>query len=207
MRREYASALVLLDDRISMSPLVATPLAAAGDNTFATSHPGQFAVAQVEIPGTIHELLVISLYGLWHSVSGNGAEATLHRALSDLTALFLTSPHVVLAGDLNVFRNTTNVGQRRFDTVFTRLDAYDLHLVGPLLPAGHPRLVGCTCGQGDECDHVETFRLFRTGALPYQDDFVFAKAITTESCVALADPLIRSARLSDHWPVVARFEL
>jgi endonuclease/exonuclease/phosphatase family metal-dependent hydrolase len=114
----------------------------------------------------------------------------------------------VLAGDLNLFRNTNNPGQRRFDTVFSRLEAYDFHLAGPLLPAGATRLTDCTCGQGDNCDHVETFRMFRPGALPYQDDYVFAcGAITTQSCAALVDTAIRDQQLSDHWPVIAQFDL
>ena len=106
-RREYTSAIVLLDERLSLTPQPATPLAEAGYDSFAASHPGQFAVASVQHPDAAQEVVLISLYGLWHTPSGNGAEATVHRALSDLTVLFLAAQLIVLAGDLNLFRIPT----------------------------------------------------------------------------------------------------
>jgi hypothetical protein len=205
-RRNYASAVVLLDNGLSFHPQPATPLAEARYDQFAASHPGQFAVSKVGPPGLEQPLALISLYGLWHQASGNGAEATLHRAISDLTPLFLTEPRVLVAGDFNIWRNTNNEGQVRFDTVFTRLDAYNLRLRGPFRTSGSQPLPDCTCGQGaDGCDHVETFRLLRDNAKPYQDDFVFASpALEVLSCEPIYDPEVRQRRYSDHWPVVAR---
>jgi hypothetical protein len=204
--RNYASAVVLLDPGLSFDPQRVTPLGEARHDQFAASHPGQFAVAKVGLPGLDQPLALVSLYGLWHTPSGNGAEATLHRAISDLTPLFLTEPRVLVAGDFNIFRNTNNEGQIRFDTVFTRLDAYNLRLRGPLRPSGSPPLRDCTCGQGAEgCDHVETFRLLRDNAKPYQDDWVFASAVLEVlSCEPIYDSEVRERRYSDHWPVVAR---
>ena len=208
-RRNYASAVVLLDDGLSFHPQPATPLAVAGYGQFAASHPGQFAVAKVGLPDLGHPLVVVSLYGVWHQPSGNGAEATVHRAISDLTPLFLTEPRVVVAGDLNIFRNTNNEGQLRFDTVFTRLHAYNLRLRGPFRSSGSQPLQDCTCGQGaDGCDHVETFRLLRDNALPYQDDYVFAsEALEVVFCKPVHDPEVRELRYSDHWPVIASLEV
>jgi endonuclease/exonuclease/phosphatase family metal-dependent hydrolase len=208
-KRNYASAVVLLDDRLSFHPQPAVPLAVARYGQFAASHPGQFAVAKVGLPNLAQPLVVVSLYGVWHQPSGNGAEATLHRAISDLTPLFLTEPRVVVAGDLNIFRNTNNEGQIRFDTVFNRLDAYNLRLRGPFRPSGSQPLQECTCGQGiDGCDHVETFRLLRDNALPYQDDYVFAsEALKVLSCKPVHDTDIRQLRYSDHWPVIASLEV
>jgi len=97
-KRNYASAVVLLDDGLSFHPQPATPLADARYDQFAASHPGQFAVAKVGLPDLGQPLVVVSLYGVWHQPSGNGAEATVHRAISDLTPLFLTEPGVVVAG-------------------------------------------------------------------------------------------------------------
>jgi endonuclease/exonuclease/phosphatase family metal-dependent hydrolase len=205
-RRNYASAVVLLDSGLSFHPQPAIPLAEARYDQFAASHPGQFAVARVGLPGGGRPLALVSLYGVWHQPSGNGAEATVHRAISDLTPLFLTEPGVVIAGDLNIFRNTNNEGQVRFDTVFTRLDAYHLRLRGPFRSSGRPPLQDCTCGQGaDACDHVETFRLLRENARPYQDDYVFtSETLNALSCKPVYDPEIRQRRYSDHWPVVTR---
>jgi endonuclease/exonuclease/phosphatase family metal-dependent hydrolase len=213
MKYKWSSAIALLDDQLSFTPVLPTPLAEADYKTFAASHPGQFAVARVRLPEASEELVLISLYGVWHKPSGNGAEATLHRAISDLTPLFLANPHIVLAGDLNLFRNTDNVGQRHFDTVFTRLDAYGLQLHGPFRVAGEPAQRDCTCGQGNRCDHVETFRIWHRNAKPYQDDYVFAsESLKLHSCKALIDPAVtdfsdRQQRISDHWPVIATLEL
>jgi endonuclease/exonuclease/phosphatase family metal-dependent hydrolase len=208
-RRNYASAVVLLDNGLSFHPQSATPLADARYDQFAASHPGQFAVAKVGLAGPGRPLALVSLYGVWHQPSGNGAEATVHRAISDLTPLFLTEPGVVVAGDLNIFRNTNNEGQVRFDTVFTRLDAYNLRLRGPFRSSGSPPLQDCTCGQGaDSCDHVETFRPLRKNAKPYQDDYVFAsETLQFLSCKPVHDPEIRERRYSDHWPVMATIEV
>jgi hypothetical protein len=205
---------VLLDETLTLSPLRVKPLTEAAYDSFeqqvlAASHPGQFAAARVDVPGTHQPLILVSLYGVWHTPwSGNGAEASLHRAISDLTPVLLSERRIVLAGDLNLFRNTGNVGQRRFDTVFDRLGAYSMALAGPFRSPDGPPLEGCTCGQGDNCDHVETFRIFRENAKPYQDDYVFAsEAVTVASCFVVADPDIRDKGLSDHWPVVADVDL
>jgi hypothetical protein len=208
-RRNYASAVVLLDSGLSFHPEPATPLAAARYDQFAASHPGQFAVAKVGLPGLSQPLALVSLYGVWHQPSGNGAEATVHRAISDLTPLFLTEPGVVVGGDLNIFRNTNNEGQVRFDTVFTRLNAYNLRLRGPFRSSGSPPLQDCSCGQGaDDCDHVETYRLLRKNAKPYQDDYVFAsETLEVPSCKPVYDYEVRERRYSDHWPVTASVEV
>ncbi len=212
-RRNYASAIVVLDEGLSLTPVAATPLADANYEDFAASHPGQFAVARVGWPGVDHDVVVVSLYGLWHEPSGNGAEATLHRAVSDLTPLLLAEPRIVLAGDLNLFRNTDNVGQTRFDTVFTRLAAYGLELHGPFRVPDGAAQEGCSCGQGERCDHVETYRHWHRNAKPYQDDYVFAsESLKLKSCDAQIDAAVtdfsdRTQRLSDHWPVVATLDL
>ena len=88
-----------------------------------------------------------------------------------------------------------------------------MELQGPFRVPGEPAQKGCTCGQGDRCDHVETFRVWRTNAVPYQDDYVFASdSLKLVSCTALIDPAVtdfsdRTQRYSDHWPVIATFDL
>lgn len=211
-RRNYASAIAILDETLRFEPLPPTNLSDAGWEDLAGSHPGQFAVGKLSVPGSPTEILLVSLYGVWHQPSGNGAEATLHRAISDLTPLLLSNARVILAGDLNLFRNTNNKGQPRFNTVFERLTAYGLELRGPFRSKGDPAQVGCTCRQGDNCDHVETFRIWRRNAVPYQDDYVFStESLPASSCRALihevTDYADRSQRHSDHWPIVTVFEV
>ena len=139
------------------------------------------------------------------------AEATLHRAISDLSPLFEERGHtqVILAGDLNVWRNTTTKWQARFSTVFDRLAACGLRLVGPFRDPDSAPPPNCSCGQGEHCDHVETFRLlWHPNAKPYCNDFVFATSgLTALSCAPIFDPRIRDEKISDHWPVLTRFAL
>jgi hypothetical protein len=184
---------------------------------YAVSHPGQFVAVDLGVDGG--SVTVVSLYGIWDRHDGNlYSEATLHRALSDLTPV-LQDPqrrNIVLAGDLNIFVNwqhSTKWGNwaPRFQTVFDRLAAYDLELVGPL--AAEP-LEGCLC-RSRECRHVRTYAHNRKPAHgKYQLDFVFATAPMREvmkSCRAL-EPDIESTeagekwRWSDHLPVLTTFQ-
>ena len=66
----------------------------------------------------------VSLYGIWETQPGVGiySEATLHRAISDLTPRLQAKAPLLIAGDLNVFRGYTLDGSpgwlARYDTVF-----------------------------------------------------------------------------------------
>ena len=86
-RRQWASAIVTAQG-VTMSPHRPEPLAHANWQQFAASHPGQFAAAEVTVGQ--HTFTAVSLYGLWEEMpdfSDRYAEATLHRAISDLTPL------------------------------------------------------------------------------------------------------------------------
>ena len=51
------------------------------ERSFTCSHPGQFAVGDVEL-GNGHKLTLISLYGIWDRMEDSGdlyVDATLHR--------------------------------------------------------------------------------------------------------------------------------
>jgi endonuclease/exonuclease/phosphatase family metal-dependent hydrolase len=124
------------------------------------------------------DLTVVSLYGLWeHDDKYLYAEGSLHRAISDLTPPLQTREAVVLAGDLNIWSDWSQGADRwwapRFDTVFTRLAAYGLDLVGP---QGEGPLAGCKCGGGADCRHGGTYRHQRKAEWSNQLDFVFASA-------------------------------
>jgi len=88
-RRRFASAVVGRDG-LPVVPREPTELHQAAEGTFAASHPGQFAVADVALDGG-RSVTVVSLYGIWDRMLDSGdmyAEATLHRAISDLTMVF-----------------------------------------------------------------------------------------------------------------------
>lgn len=209
--RRFASAVAVLDPDLTMSPITVQPLAASPYGDVAASHPGQFSAATVSGPG-MPDVLVISLYGLWDTMTDNGdiyAEASLHRAISDLTPLLQARRHqrVILAGDFNIYRNWSTADRiwgPRYDTVFDRLAAYGLRYAGPQREADKPPLAGCRCRLGESCTHVQTYRHQRKQtATPYQDDYFFAsEAVTVEACHASDDAAAWT--VSDHLPLFMR---
>ena len=111
-----------------------------------------------------------------------------HRAISDLAVLFdeRGANKIIVGGDLNVWHAYEASGERwtrRFQTVFDRLAAHGLALLGPFRSETMPPLDGCTCGSAD-CRHVATFRYNRSPTVThYQNDFVFAtKRLGRGSC-------------------------
>jgi hypothetical protein len=119
-----------------MTPREPTELHDAVDGDLACSHPGQFAVADVDLDGG-RRLTVVSLYGIWDRMLDSGdnyVEATLHRAISDLTVVLQerSAEYVLVAGDLNIYSysDRTMWGDRRL-TVLSRFAAYGLEICGP----------------------------------------------------------------------------
>jgi endonuclease/exonuclease/phosphatase family metal-dependent hydrolase len=167
---------------------------------FASSRPGAWTAAQVTLE---EELTVtfISLYGLLDDL----ADASVHRSLSDLDALF-TDPrynkYIVVGGDLNISTQMPEGPVRarsRSAAVFTRLRALGLAecLEGKWNAAR--RIEHCPCEQGDECRHVQTKKSDK-----YQMDYLFAsKSLTLDDCFPIEPQLWRD--YSDHAPVLGRF--
>src|SRR5262249_32890877 len=88
-RRWWASAVVSTGDH-PVRPRERVELPRAADGEFACSHPGQFAVSDVALADG-GRLIAVSLYGIWDPVAGTRhkyVEATLHRAISDLSVVF-----------------------------------------------------------------------------------------------------------------------
>ncbi len=206
-RRPWCSAIACYDPSIKFEPRVPVPLwlSEEGDPLVA-SHPGTFSVAVVTLSSGVRVVLV-SLYALWdrHDTVGIFAEATLHRALSDLAPVFYGEDHVLLAGDLNIWPYDAGYGWvSKYEAVFQRLKADGMERVGPNPPAGRGALPRCPCGAEAGCTHVQTYRhQRRPDAAPYQLDYVFASK-------KLA-PLVRSSTvrddeaiwaLSDHCPTI-----
>jgi hypothetical protein len=205
-RRNFASAVAVLGD-MPVETWVPKPLSLAEYSSPVISHPGQWVAVGVGEPE--QRVWVVSLYGLWETMPDTKdifAEATLHRALSDLALLVHTrdTERVVLAGDLNIWRD---YGHKkwvpRYQSVFDRLSAYGLDLIGPHRTDGAP-LEGCPCKGGSKCLHVRTYRhQKRADSTPYQTDFAFARGVQVRRCVALDEG--RHWLQSDHCPILVEF--
>ena len=206
--RAYCSAIVCLNPDVVFTPYAPTPLVDAAYGQLTISHPGQFAVARLGDSSGI-DLIVISMYGLWDRVSSAGdiyACASLHRAISDLSCVLFDTqaPPIVLAGDLNVWRDYGSPAWRpRYDSVFDRLTSAGLAYAGPTRDDAEPPLLGCPCNSGDRCRHVDTFR-YRAAptAIPYQNDHVLlSRTLAGRArvwCVPGDDVWLHS----DHRPVL-----
>jgi hypothetical protein len=217
-QRLYCSAIAATEGAPSLRARRPIPLreAKAHWGEFVASHPGQFAVGDIETSdGTV--VTVVSLYGIWDKIPETGelfAEATLHRAISDLAVVFQGggADKILVAGDLNVWHAYAGQGEPwvgRFATVFDRLASFGLELLGPFRPEGMPVLEGCPCNTST-CRHVNTFRYQRkVTATPYQNDYIFGTASLKRSlipggCFAVQDEDVWDH--SDHRPVIAQFE-
>jgi len=167
------------------------------DRVLPESCPGAFTAVRVG------ETVLVSFYGVWEHLGPNDQSysiASVHRSISDLTRLWFgrSRQQVVIAGDWNVWHAydaTSRADLRqwvtRSATVFQRLEAEGLQLVGPF---GEEPLEQCPCASS-ECKHVQTFWYQRkAGATPYQVDYV----VTTRSVGSALKP--RVVPLSGGWP-------
>ena len=202
-KRNFASAIAVSGDAaIERWTPTALGKAAYGGRTI--SHPGQWVALALGEGET--RIWVVSLYGIWDKTLDTGhifAEATLHRAISDLAPLLYATDtaRVVLAGDLNVWRG---YGGKKWEpgyrSVFQRLEAYGLALAGPYAQPGSV-LDGCPCADASGCRHVRTYRhQQRKDSTPYQLDFAFSRGVKVAGCSALDEE--RLWEHSDHCPIL-----
>ena len=211
-QRWFASAIVSTGNR-SIAQREPVELHEVVDGGFACSHPGQFAVGDIDLDSG-RRLTLVSLYGIWDRMTDSGdlfVEATLHRAISDLTVVFQerAAAYVLVAGDLNVYSYSDGtVWGNRGMTVLSRLAAYGLEICGPFRPDSDPRLQRCPCPDRG-CRHVNTFlHQSRPSSRPHQLDFFLASPGLQERMSACwADSNPDWPTHSDHRPIFARFDV
>lgn len=194
-------------------PVSAAPLGAAGYDELAVSRWGSLAVATVTGATLAGPVTVASVYAAWERpvpYDSSGwiyADASAHRVVSDLSALIgsKTSHRIVVAGDWNILRGYGESGDeywaRRYASVFERMDAIGLPLVGPVLPS--ERTPHDPRGEIPEALKkviVPTYRTKQDEPLSAtrQLDFVFASRPLVESIQvrSLDSPDVTAA---DHW--------
>jgi hypothetical protein len=207
--RPWGSAVVALNDRVSLEPVthvqgtwrghVSTPAPLACVET------GHVAVARAFTP--VGDLTLVSAYG---TIEFGYAAGTLLRALADLEPIFddpVRGIDLLIAGDWNVgtwWSGDDRKYAQRHGAVLALLNAYGLvDCIDAHLPAGRGRLHGCGCELGDSCRHVRTYRK-DSKAVPYQDDYAYATtAFAGRVTRAEPDPAWDwEADLSDHIPLV-----
>lgn len=205
-RRDWRAVVARLSDRVAVDWIETVPLAEAGPNQLGVSRLGTLAAARVADVAIGEVLTVVSLYGLWekpHSTVGGSfiyADASVHRLISDLSALVgqRGGRGIVAAGDLNILFGYGEHGSRywggRYATVFDRMAAIGLTLVGPQAPRGR-QADPWPVELPSDSRNVPTY--FTTRQSPEtatrQLDFVFASADLVERITvrAMNDPV--------HW--------
>lgn len=194
-----ATAIAVLNPDLVFEPIPLAALGQGGGEILESSHPGQFTA--IRVPFGTGSLVLVSLYAIW---KGPFADATLHRAISDLTPLLGKGTEMLVMGDMNVFRGYTlgdgDSTLKRYNAVFDRFESLELHLLGPF---GAEPLAGCPCSDGSDCRHVRTYRhLNKVDSPALQLDFAFGTpglGRSMASCQVLDHDIWWA--MSDHAPI------
>ena len=139
------AAVVKLSDRVEVEWLKPVPIHKARAGDFVESQPGAIADARISAPG-VRPFIAASIcaaYDRVHRSVGKRndiVDASLHRVISDLSLLIgdVRYHRIVAAGDLTIWHGfgSSPSWRRREDTVFDRMEALGLPLVGPQHPHG-----------------------------------------------------------------------
>lgn len=202
-RRDWRAVVLRLNKRVVVDWIETVPLVEAGPNQLGVSRQGTLAAARATELVSGETLTVVSLYGLWekpHTTVGGSfiyADASVHRLISDLSVLVgqRGGRGIIAAGDLNILFGYGEHGSRywaaRYATVFDRMAAIGLSLVGPQAPRGR-QADPWPVELPSDSRNVPTY--FTTRQLPEtatrQLDFVFASADLVDriTVTALNDP-------------------
>lgn len=209
----YESAVVAYGGRLEPLPAVTTRYSSKNAVTIHPSVPGTFAAARVfEIPG-VEPFVAISVYGRMAPLY---AQTSILRVVADLIPLFDASglnQRIVLGGDLNVYDQTTDrVMRERWRAILALVESLGLVDLLKRTQSDRGPLPGCPCKEA-ACWHVETFRhRNRAADKPgyFTTDYMFATEDLASRLVALevwGESHKEVWDLSDHCPLVARFNL
>ena len=203
------TAIVRLSDRVEVDWLEAVPLPEARYGDFVVSQPGCISAAIVHLP-VGEPVVVVSIcpeYEKPHRSTGrmswNIVDASIHRVISDLSLLIgrQYGHRIIVAGDLTVAYGygDNEYWKKRNATVFDRMAALGLPLVGPQYPDGR---------QADPwpddlpSDSLNVPTYYNIGSSPSeasrQLDFVFASESIRDSVSARALNAPEEWGPSDH---------
>ncbi len=204
--RTSRAAVVKLSDRVEVEWLEPVPIHEARGGDFVESQPGSIAAAIISAPD-ITPFVAASIcmgYARVHRRMGKNrvTDAPLHRVISDLSLLMghVTRHRIVAAGDLSIWHGYGSPSwKRRNDTVFDRMDAMGLPLVGPRHPHGRqvdPRPTWIPKHTLNVPTH------YNIGASPAeatnQLDYVFASRSMADSVAVVARNGVEEWGPSDH---------
>jgi hypothetical protein len=211
--RPWCTAVVARED-VKARPLPMAALDAAKPGQLGVSRAGSLAAAILSLPND-DAVTVISTYASWeHPVSALAsdwiyADASAHRIVSDLSALIRRQRghRLLIAGDWNILRGYGEHGSQywrgRYETVFTRMEALGLRLVGPF--AGR-RADPSPSELPADSDTTPTY--WPAGGQPTRQlDFVFASTdVVPRVHVTALNGSSWSRDHTDHSPILIELE-
>ena len=145
--RNWRTVVAQLSDRVQVEWMDAKSLAEACAGELGVSRPGTLAAAHITPPSG-EPFIAVSVYGAWekpHSSTKRDfiyADASVHRLISDLSVFVSKGQHqnILVAGDLNILHGYGEHGDsywaRRYETVFSRMEALGFKFIGPEKPHG-----------------------------------------------------------------------
>ena len=203
------AAVVKLSHRVQVEWLEPVPIHEARGGDFVESQPGSIAAAIISTPDDgVRPFVAASICADYARVqrcmgkNNRVVDAPLHRVISDLSLLIghVTRHRIVVAGDLTIWRGYGSPSwKRRNDTVFDRMEAIGLPLVGPRHPHGRQADPWPTWLPKDSLN-VPTY--YNIGTSPAeaanQLDYVFASKSMADSVEVKALNGVKEWGPSDH---------
>ena len=203
--RYWRAAVVKLNQNIDVQWLHGKAIVDAAPGEFAISRSGTVAAAIIR-PADGDPVVVLSIYAAWekpHSITDSHwiyADASAHRLISDLSTFIgrQNGHQILVAGDLNILHGYGEHGSRywssRYASVFSRMAALGLPLVGPQAPGGR-QAMPWPGELPEDSANVPTFYASHQSpsTASRQLDFVFASRSMHDSLQ------VRALNRPDNW--------
>jgi endonuclease/exonuclease/phosphatase family metal-dependent hydrolase len=207
LQSNWRTAIARLSDRVRMFPFTPAHIGTYESGKVVVSRLGTLSIADIEVVSTGEKITFASMYSGWEwpnegtEKSWIFADASAHRLVSDLSALFHRQRgyKIIAAGDLNILYGYGEDGsaywKRRYETIFSRMKAIGMNFVGPQAPNGGSQALPWPLELPKESQNVVTRRTNKnrpeTGTR--QLDFVFA----TDTLVNRVE--VRALNSEDEW--------
>jgi exonuclease III len=216
MKRPWRTVVVSLSEKVHLK---AKPLKSIEESSWgemSVSREGSLAVGEITLQDTGEVLMVASMYSAWEKPDTNPesswiyADASAHRLISDLSALIgrERGHKIIVAGDLNILygygEGGNNYWKKRYETVFSRMEATGLKFVGPQAPDGGVQANPSPAELPASSKNVPTFRPNRNlpESATRQLDFVFASISLQNRIRTRALNTVEEWGNSDHCRVL-----
>lgn len=144
--RPWRTSVAQIDSHLRLERITTVPLGSDATH-WGISCPGTLAGAVVHREDA-EPLTVISAYTTWEAPHASTAsswiysDAAAHRLVSDVAALIgrQSGHRILVAGDFNILHgygeDSSPYWAQRYRTVFDRMEAMGMHMVGPQAPHG-----------------------------------------------------------------------